>query len=68
MLLSDEDYFYARAEAELKMAKAARVPVAAQAHYTLAGHYLNRAYGGRSDHETSAGQLRTRFPSPSGRQ
>jgi hypothetical protein len=46
MLFGDRDYFYRRAEAELKMAKMARDPGAMRAHYTLAGHYLDRAYGG----------------------
>ncbi len=42
----DRAYFSARAEAELKMAQAARNPEATRAHYTLAGHYLDRAHGG----------------------
>lgn len=61
-MLSDEAYFYARAEAELKMAQAARDPSAVRAHYTLAGHYLNRAYGGSGDQPASADQVRARIP------
>lgn len=44
MSLNDRDYYQVRAEAELKMAQAASNPAAVRAHYTLAGHYLDRAY------------------------
>ena len=62
MLLNDEDYFYIRAEKELAMAQAARSPGAVRAHYLLAGHYLDRAYGGASDRQASLDQIRSRIP------
>lgn len=62
MLLSEEEYFYGRAEAELRMAQAARNPNAVRAHYILAGHYLNRAYGGGDDRQVSPHQIRSRIP------
>ena len=37
-----DDYYYRRAEAELRMAQAATVPAAVQAHYQLANLYLER--------------------------
>ncbi|MDB5694782.1 MAG: hypothetical protein JWN21_325 [Sphingomonas bacterium] len=37
-----EDYYYRRAEAELKMAQAATVPAAVKAHYELANRYLEQ--------------------------
>ncbi len=46
MSLDDKDYFRERAEAELRMAQRARDPAAVRAHYTLAGHYLDRVYSG----------------------
>ncbi|WP_296218798.1 hypothetical protein [uncultured Sphingomonas sp.] len=47
MSIYDKEYFCVRAESELQMAKAAQNPAAKRAHYTLAGHYLNRAHGGQ---------------------
>lgn len=46
MATQQDDYFYDRAEAELKMAQTAAHPAAVRAHYLLAGHYLDRFYGG----------------------
>ena len=43
---SDRDYYYLRAEAELAQAERSTSPAAVKAHYTLAGHYLDRVYGG----------------------
>jgi hypothetical protein len=63
MLSRDEEYFYTRAEAELRMAQAARDPGAMRAHYTLAGYYLDRAYGG-GDQQASPDQIRARLPIP----
>jgi len=40
----DRDYYYRRAEAELEQAQRATSPAAVKAHYTLAGHYLDRVY------------------------
>jgi hypothetical protein len=40
----DRDYFYRRAEMELKLAAESRCPPAVKAHYELAGHYLERVY------------------------
>lgn len=39
-----DNYFYDRAEAELKLAQSAAHPAAVRAHYLLAGHYLDRFY------------------------
>jgi hypothetical protein len=46
---ADRDYFLERAEAELDLANAANHQRAAQAHYYLAGFYLDRAYGGTAN-------------------
>jgi hypothetical protein len=62
MSMSDEEYFYTRAEAELKMAQAARHPNALRAHYTLAGHYLDRVYGGHEHSPASSDQIRAHLP------
>ena len=40
----DKEYFYKRAESELEMAQRAIIPEAVKAHYTLAGHYLDKVY------------------------
>lgn len=45
----DSEYFYERAETELKLAQAAEHPQVVKAHYLLAGHYLDRVYGGEQD-------------------
>ncbi|SEN43729.1 hypothetical protein SAMN05192583_2776 [Sphingomonas gellani] len=45
-MTEDALYYYRRAERELAMARQAVVPEASKAHYTLAGHYLDRVYGG----------------------
>jgi hypothetical protein len=42
---SDRDYYYLRAEAELAQAQRSTSAAAVKAHYTLAGHYLDRVYG-----------------------
>ena len=46
---ADKDYFLERAEAELDLANAASHERAAQAHYYLAGFYLDRAHGGTAN-------------------
>lgn len=45
-MANDRDYYYRRAETELEQAQRATLPAAVKAHYTLAGHYLDRVYGG----------------------
>lgn len=42
----DVPYHRARAEAELRLARASSHPVARDAHFVLAGHHLDRAEGG----------------------
>lgn len=42
-------YDFRRAEAELRMADAARTPAAARAHYELAHLHLDRAHGAGPD-------------------
>jgi hypothetical protein len=51
--VDDDEYFYARAEAELEMAQRAENGAAVKAHYDLANHYLERVYGGE-ELETAA--------------
>lgn len=41
----DKSYFYIRAEAELRMAQRSDHPAVVKAHYTMAGHYLDKVYG-----------------------
>ncbi len=41
----DANYLYQRAEEELELAQAADHPAAVKAHYTMAGRYLDSAYG-----------------------
>jgi hypothetical protein len=43
--MSDTDYFYRRAETELKLAERATEGKVVEAHYKLAQHYLDRVYG-----------------------
>lgn len=43
--MSDRDYLYRRAEAELLMAERSIVPEAVSAHYRLAECYLARVHG-----------------------
>ena len=51
--VEDSDYFYERAEAELKLAEGAQHPAVVKAHYLLAGYYLDRVYGpGEAQPET----------------
>lgn len=50
--MDDKEYFYRRAEAELQMAQSTEVPAAVKAHYTLAGFYLDRVYGGTEEADT----------------
>jgi hypothetical protein len=47
--MDDITYFHQRAEAELKMAEKSVAPQAVKAHYELAGHYLDRVFGKRSN-------------------
>jgi hypothetical protein len=49
MTRRDRDYYLRRAEAELAMAACAAHPSAMRSHYYLAGFYLDKAYGARSD-------------------
>jgi hypothetical protein len=44
-MANDQDYYYRRAETELEQAQRATSAAAVKAHYTLAGHYLDRVYG-----------------------
>lgn len=44
----DRDYYYQRAETELRLAQQATEPAVVKAHYHLAGYYLDLAYG---DHD-----------------
>ena len=49
--VEDNEYFYERAEAELKLAQNAEHPAVVKAHYLLAGYYLDRVYGpGEAQH------------------
>ena len=69
-----DGYFYRRAEDELDRARRARHPEATEAHYVLAGFYLDRFYGGvggladrleliaDGDYLPGDGDHRTRFP------
>jgi hypothetical protein len=41
----EKSYFYIRAEAELEMAQRSDHPAVVKAHYTMAGHYLDKVYG-----------------------
>lgn len=43
----DAFYFRKRAEQQLRLAKRARHPEAAKAHYVLAGFYFDRFYSNR---------------------
>ena len=43
-MIHDSDYYLARAEAELVLARSASHPAAMRAHYHLAGHYLDKAH------------------------
>lgn len=61
MSIDDRAYFQVRAEAELKMAQAAQNPEASRAHYTLAGHYLDRAFGGTEGRPPLMTQIRTKL-------
>ena len=45
MLEDERDYFERRAEKELELAHAAPHANAVRAHYTMAGHYLDRVHG-----------------------
>lgn len=44
--LEDIDYFSARAEQEIARAQCADHPAAVQAHYELAGYYLDLVHSG----------------------
>lgn len=56
--MSDQHYYYDRAEQELEMAQKASCPEAVKAHYMLAGFYLDRVHGG-SEEAVRAGQSRS---------
>lgn len=45
----DQAYYLSRAEAELALARCAPHPAAMRAHYHLAGFYLDKVHGSRSD-------------------
>jgi hypothetical protein len=45
MKSDDQSYYLRRAEAELDRAQRASHPAAVKAHYVIANHYLDRAYG-----------------------
>ena len=49
----DRFYYIQRAEEELEIAQTSNEPAAVKAHYTLAGYYLDRAYGTPDDVEDS---------------
>lgn len=49
----EKSYFYTRAEAELKMAQRSDHPAVVKAHYTMAGHYLDKVYGNELVQEKS---------------
>jgi hypothetical protein len=48
--VEDSEYFYERAEAELKLAQTSEHPAVVKAHYLLAGYYLDRVYGPGEQH------------------
>ncbi|RVT90238.1 hypothetical protein EOD43_18255 [Sphingomonas crocodyli] len=50
----DSQYFYQRAEQELRMAQQAQSAAATRAHYILASYYLDLSY---SDRRTSPAEL-----------
>lgn len=50
----DSQYFYRRAEQELRMAQQAQSAEATRAHYILASYYLDLSY---SDRPTSPAEL-----------
>jgi hypothetical protein len=54
----DRSYYYDRAEAEIKAAQDAAHPKAVNAHYLLAGYYLDLTYNpaGRSAPAETAGE------------
>lgn len=52
--VEDSEYFYERAEAELKLAQNAQHPAVVKAHYLLAGYYLDRVYGPGAEEHTPA--------------
>jgi hypothetical protein len=54
--VTDDTYYYHRAEAELEMAQRAENTAAVRAHYELANRYLDRVYGeGEENKDSSAG-------------
>ena len=57
-MLDDRAYYYQRAAAEISMAQRATGPQAVRAHYNLAGHYLDQAYGGTSGRPASSEEVR----------
>ena len=54
----DRSYYYHRAAAEVSMAQKATGPQAVRAHYDLASHYLDQAYGGGSGRPASSEEVR----------
>ncbi len=59
---NDRTYFYERAEQELAMAQQAAGPESSRAHYELAGHYLDLAYGGDQGTPPTVDQVRAQLP------
>jgi hypothetical protein len=57
MTAEDQAYYLSRAEAELALASCAAHPAAMRAHYLLAGFYLDKAHGSRSDGPDRRGGL-----------
>lgn len=53
----DSQYYYRRAEAELKMAQRSDVPQAVKAHYMLAGYYLDYIHADESGEHSELAQL-----------
>jgi hypothetical protein len=64
MATQPDDYFYDRAEAELKRAQQAEHPAAVRAHYLLAGHYLDRFYGPPAEGAGTSGAAKTSGQDP----
>ena len=56
-MLDDAEYYYKRAEAELKMAQRSEVPEAVRAHYLIANYYLDHVYSHEVGEHSELGQL-----------
>ena len=59
-MIDDAEYYYKRAEAELKMAQQSAVPEAVRAHYLIANYYLDHVYSGESGEHSQLAQLLSR--------